>query len=659
MDAKNTRPPFLEGEEKQAMFNAVIKKIRNNFDTGKKQLEGISDVEIKQLNDRYSHFADTFSGGFLVHSALIIDKLNLPKGWFHYFFNLKQEIRNIAVSVVAQDGAGVLSLDSLVFGSISKLNTNENYMHVSQVYRNTRNVWVKNEKGQAYLLNPQPNFYDSTGRLEAEIYAAFSGEQVPGYTVIRSSRDGLEFRYRIFVPKGLPGEICSIAVKNGSGVKRSIHIYQEINFGLDSHPSHYFVGMAVSEVDYDAEKHAILAKNLDVKNSFPRWAALISGEKPASFESCGDLYYGFGATIIYPAAIFKEKLSNVEAKQPLKGMVGVFQYEFELEPAEEREISLALVAIDPAVGVDQQINDWKEILTQTGAEAELENVNGLWDRMFESYLIKTPVGEIDRTFNVWGKYQSTLCSRFNSPYDVGTRDMFQYLLANCVFEPGYVRMMIPYLLSYQYRNGRIPRQESKFSELNDLRSFMDCQLWMHDLVSLYIQESGDFDILDEEVGFLEADHKTRSHKDKEPIYQHLLLAIKSAYEGNLGEHGLCKLGYGGWNDALDGLKGEHSESVWLSQLLVYASRKMRELAEWKKDQDTVLYLDRLIAGVTEAINISGWDKQGYYIFGYDNQGRPVGSSANDEGQKHLNENSWAILSGVAPQERISSITHAM
>ncbi len=659
MENRNSSPQFLESGEEQGMFNALLKKIRNNFDAGREQFDGISNSELKHLKYRYSCFVDTFSDGFLVGSALIIDKLNLPKGWFHYFFNLKREIRNIAVSVVAQDGAGVLSLDSVTFGSISKLNANENYMHASQVYRNTRNVWVKNEKGYVYPINPQPNCYDSAGRLEAVNYGSFSCEQGPGYTVIRSSRDGLEFRYQIFVPESLPGEIWLLSVKNVSGIKQTIHMYPEVNFGLDSHPSHYFVGMAVSEVDYFPEDYAIVAKNMDVKNSFPRWGAFISGEKPLSFESSADLYYGFGASVIYPPAIFKERLSNVESKQPLKGMVGVFQYEIELEPGEEKVIPLALAAIDPVIDIDQQINGWKEILNKTQIEIELEKVKKSWGHIFESYLIKTPADEMDRNFNVWGKYQSMLCSRFNSPYDMGIRDIFQYLLANCVFEPEYVRMMIPYLLGYQYRNGKIPRQISKFSNLHDLRNFMDCQLWMHDLVGLYIKETGDFDILDEEVGFLEDDHKTQSDKDKEPIYQHLLLAIKSAYEGNVGRHGLCKLGYGGWNDALDGLKGDNSESVWLSQLLVYASRKMRELAEWKKDQATVQYLDQIINGMTEAINGSGWDKEGYYIFGYDDHGQAVGSSSNEEGKKHLNENSWAILSGVVPRERISSMINAM
>ncbi len=650
---------FLEGKTEQQGYETVLKKIRNNLRTGEPQFKGVAGAEIRQLRERYSHFTDRVSDGYLISSTHVIHKLHPPKGWFHYLLNLKQEIRNIAVSVVGQDGAGVLSLDSVLFGSISKLNGNENYMHVSQVYRNTRNVWVKNEQGHVFCINPQPNFFHSNGKLDAEDYDAFFCEQGAGYSIIRSSRDGLESGFRIFVPESLPGEIWTVAVKNTSGEKRTIQLYPEINFGLDSHPGHYFVGMAVSEAVYYPEAYAILAKNLDIKNAFPRWGAFISGEEPLSFDTSGDSYHGFGAAVIYPAAVFQEKLSNNQAKQPLKGMVGVFQYRLELEPGECKEIHLALAAIEPADDVKQQIDSWKAMLNAGRAEVELAKVKQDWDHIFQSYLIQIPDPEINRTFNVWGKYQSILISRFNCPYDIGSRDIFQYLLANCIFEPGYVKLMLPYLLKYQYRNGRIPRQISKFSNLHDLRDFMDCQLWMHDLVVLYIKETGDFDILDETVGFLEEDYQTLSSEDGKPVYEHLLLAIKSVYEDNLGEHGLCKLGYGGWNDALDGLRGDKSQSVWLSELLVYAAQKMRELAVWRKDQAVLRYLEQLISQITAAINTSGWDPEGYYIFGYDNQGKPVGSSVNTEGKKHLNENSWAILSGIVPEERINSVIHAM
>ena len=71
---------------------------------------------------------------------------------------ITQPRRIAAVSVAGHGGAGVLSVDSVLFGSITKLSGNENYMHVSQVYRNTRNIWVKDKNGSVSLLNPQPNF---------------------------------------------------------------------------------------------------------------------------------------------------------------------------------------------------------------------------------------------------------------------------------------------------------------------------------------------------------------------------------------------------------------------------------------------------------------------------------------------------------------------
>ena len=240
--------------------------------------------------------------------------------------------------------------------------------------------------------------------------------------------------------------------------------------------------MAVSEVDYDAKNAAIIAKNLDIKNSFPRWGAFIASETPVAFDSNADTYYGFGASIPYPASLFNDKLSNNEAKQPLKGMIGAFQYDISLKPGEEKTFHFAVAAIDPAGDVSAQVKSFKKILDNDAISKELDRVTDAWKQIFDSFLIKTPSDELDRTFNIWGKHQSIICSRFNSPYDIGTRDMFQYLLANCLFEPQYVKLMIPYLLNYQYRDGRVPRQISKFSSMHDLRNFMDCQLWLPDLI---------------------------------------------------------------------------------------------------------------------------------------------------------------------------------
>lgn len=650
---------FIEKTEDVQSFSKIIKEIKSNLASGKNQFDGVSAEKIEKLKNRYSDFNDSFVNNFLISSTMQINKLHPPKGWFHYMMNLKNEIDNIAISVASQDGAGVLSLDSVLFGPISKLSGNENYMHVSQVYRNTRNVWIKNSEGTVFSLSPQPSFYNNDGKLDAENYDSYKCEQGTGFSTISSSRDNIDFLFRLFVPLDLPGEIWTISVKNNSDKPQSLDIYPEVNFGLDSHPSHYFVGMAVSEVDYLDKHNAILAKNLDIKNSFPRWGVFISGEKSESFESSADKYYGFGSAVMYPPAIFSDRLSCTEAKQPLKGMMGVFQYKIDLKPGEEKQINLALASINPEEDIETQLKKWHPLLSKENTETALKTVKKAWDKVFRSYLIDSPSREINRNFNVWGKYQSIICSRFNSPYDVGTRDMFQYLLANCVFEPSYVKLLLPYLLKYQYRDGRIPRQICKFSDMHDLRNFMDCQLWAPDLALLYLKETGDFDILDQQVGFLEDDNVTLSDRDSKSLYEHLILAVKSVYENNIGSHGLCKLGYGGWNDALDGLRGDNSESVWLSQLLIYAAKKMIELAEFKDDQANLDYLNALVEKVTTAINENGWDKNNYYIFGYDNDGNPVGSSSNAEGQKHLNENSWAILSGIAPKDRIKPVIDAM
>ena len=172
---------FIECNSEKTYYSKIIDTIRNNLLNQEPQLKGLTESEINHIKKRYSHFIDRYRDEFCIDSTHIINKLNCPKGWFHYLFNLKHEIKNIAVSAVAQDGAGVLSLDSMLFGPISKLSGNENYMHVSQVYRNTRNIWVKNESGCVFNLCPQPFLLDPSGELDATNYDNYSCEQGAGY----------------------------------------------------------------------------------------------------------------------------------------------------------------------------------------------------------------------------------------------------------------------------------------------------------------------------------------------------------------------------------------------------------------------------------------------------------------------------------------------
>jgi cellobiose phosphorylase len=129
------------------------------------------------------------------------------------------------------------------------------------------------------------------------------------------------------------------------------------------------------------------------------------------------------------------------------------------------------------------------------------------------------------------------------------------------------------------------------------------------------------------------------------VYEHALMAVKSL-ASHTGHHGLCKIGYGDWNDALSGIGGSCGVSVWLSCACVHAARTMASIAEKRGAGKDANDMNSIAERISDAVNGHGWDGR-WYVYAIDDAGRPVGSKKCREGKMHLNVNAWAIFTGIA------------
>jgi len=178
-------------------------------------------------------------------------------------------------------------------------------------------------------------------------------------------------------------------------------------------------------------------------------------------------------------------------------------------------------------------------------------------------------------------------------------------------------------------------------------------------VSRYIAVTGDSDILQIQVGFLES----RSLYDGEDslydlpvtlnasgnLYEHCVRAIK--YSHRYGEHGLPLIGSGDWNDGMDnvGNKGK-GESVWLAFFFFDILTKFSAIATNNKD---ILFADACRKEAeTLQVNIEkcGWDGE-WYRRAYFDDGTPLGSKESIECRIDAIAQSWSVLSGAGSDER--------
>jgi cellobiose phosphorylase/cellobionic acid phosphorylase len=175
---------------------------------------------------------------------------------------------------------------------------------------------------------------------------------------------------------------------------------------------------------------------------------------------------------------------------------------------------------------------------------------------------------------------------------------------------------------------------------------MDSPLWIADTLVTYVQETGDFRVLDEPVGFFSMPASRARPAGARSVWDHAMLAVRSCFAFR-GRKGLCLAGHGDWNDALDGIgRGGRGVSVWLTLAVAFAAGRLAELARRagrRGDEAALRAMRRTLIG---AVNRGAWDGA-YYVYGFNDAGEPIGSRRNAEGRIHLNVNTWAILSGAA------------
>ncbi len=132
---------------------------------------------------------------------------------------------------------------------------------------------------------------------------------------------------------------------------------------------------------------------------------------------------------------------------------------------------------------------------------------------------------------------------------------------------------------------------------------------------------------------------------------HLLKGVRHLSE-DLGAHGLVLAHEGDWNDSLNWMgRGGKGESVWTSMALFYSLGLTATLARTVlRDEALAVEMDQRAEAIRTAIEKNGWDGK-WYLAGYSDAGRPVGSASNKEGRIFLNPQTWAVMTGLAQGER--------
>lgn len=345
-----------------------------------------------------------------------------------------------------------------------------------------------------------------------------------------------------------------------------------------------------------------------------------NGESPESFYPTVEQFIGEGGSFLIPEAVRTEK-AGAKAGEKFQGKEAVGAIKFAnriIKPLET--VSYIMLA-----GLTEKGNDINAITGRYRSVLEVkEELNTVKKHWIDKVNIDFETGNAkEDNYLKWICFQPILrriygCS-FLPHHDYGKggrgwRDLWQDCLALLIMDPSVVRQMIV----DNYGGVRIDgtnatiignRQGEFIADRNNIaRVWMDHAFWPFVTTQLYMDQTGDMNVLFEKIPYFK-DLQTKrgtAHDEKwssaygenqktesgeiyyGTVLEHILLENLCAFY-DVGEHNEMKLHGADWNDAMD-MAWENGESVAFT--CAYAGN-MKNIAEYLRKLQEKEMFDRI------------------------------------------------------------------
>ena len=551
--------------------------------------------------------------------------LNDPEAVSCLYFPLASEAGLKSAITPGLGGDCKLDQETFLLEPVSSEN-----LHAS---RSTRNFWCVTEEGCWSAAG-------ASAQQEADRFTEKQDEcaltvGLMWQTVCRESKQlGLQAEITSFVPPQDNVEIMEVQLTNTGTVPRNVTGIAAIPIygrSADNIRDHRNVTSMLHRLQ--TTEHGVLVKptmSFDEKghrenhNIYYVLGSTGAGEKPVAFYPTVDSFIGEGGTFLKPRAVY-EGAEGVPAGTEIAGreaMGGIRFPAVTLEPGQSTEYIVLLGVSEDEAEIDRVLSSFH---TVEQVRAALSVTRAHWQ---EQVNVRYHTGDpnFDRWMR-WVSFQPFLrriygCS-FLPHHDYGRggrgwRDLWQDCLSLLLMDPQNVGDMIRKNFGGVRVDGTnatiIGAGDGNFiADRNGIaRVWMDHALWPLMTTKLYIDQTGDLNILNSPAPYfkdpqalrgtgIDQDwndaYGNRQRTESGEVYQgtileHLLIQHLTAFY-EVGEHNIFRLRGADWNDALD-MAAEHGESVAFT--CAYAGN-LRDLAgllrRLTKEGDTVSLLEEI------------------------------------------------------------------
>ena len=472
-----------------------------------------------------------------------------------------------------------------------------------------------------------------------------------GYSVFEHYEGGISSEFCTYVAMDAPVKFMVINLRNHSKRHRRLSLtgYWELVMG-----DWRYANLMHIVTGTDPFKGALFAFNPYGRECDNRVVFAYVSEEDITMTGSRTEFIGRNGSLARPAAMHRKRLSGKTGAglDPCAAM----QSQIELAPGQDREIVFLF-------GAGRNTDEVRHLIGRFGgpvrARQALGGVQEYWNRTLGAVHVETPDPALDVIANGWLVYQ-TLSSRlwgrsgyYQSGGAYGFRDQLQDTMALIHATPWLAREQLIRCAGRQFLQGDVQHWWHPPNGQGIRTHFSDDYLWLPYATCRYVLSTGDKGVLDEPVHFLEGrelypeeeayyDQPQRSDKIAS-LYEHCVLSIRHGLR--FGKHNLPLMGCGDWNDGMNlvGRAGK-GESVWLGWFLYENLQLFSALAHGRGEEDFAQFCVDQASQLLDNIESHAWDGD-WYRRAYFDDGRPLGSSENDECQIDSISQSWSVISG--------------
>jgi len=491
-------------------------------------------------------------------------------------------------------------------------------------------------------------------REEAYAYVARHGQ---GYSRFEHVSHGVTLELLQFVPLADPVKISRLTIVNREDRPRRLAVTAYAEWVLGNSR-----GAAAPHVvtEIDAATGAMLARNAWNEELAGQVAFADLGGRQTAWTGDRSEFLGRNGAPDRPAAL--------EPDRRLSGRVGAaldpccaLQAAVELPPRGRVEV---LFLLGQGAGVEAArdlVRRWRA----ADLDAALAEVKRSWDDVAGALQVKTPDRSMDLLLNRWLIYQTLSCrfwarsAFYQAGGAYGFRDQLQDVMALTAARRDIAREHILRCAGRQFVEGDVQHWWHPPSGRGVRTHISDDLLWLPYVALHYVEVTGERELLDEEVPFVEGPpvpegsddsyYAPTDSRQRGTLFEHCARALDLRLA--VGSHGLPLIGTGDWNDGMNRVgRGGKGESVWLGWFLHSLLWEFARIADERGEGERAERWRRHVAALKTALEEHGWDGD-WYRRGYFDDGTPLGSASNAECRIDSIAQSWAVLSGAADKQR--------